>query len=119
MEAIEKLPQNIKRLVNKLETKRIPFNELTESNAEKAANYVKTKTLMDLLKSPQIDERNIMKGDEPIILVFCQPSEEINIQKGEIFPYTPISYPSWLLAAGAQCIPFPYNINEGSMHFLL
>ena len=74
---------------------------------------------MDLLKEPTLDDRNNLKADKPIILIFCQPSEEINIQKGDIFPYAPISYPSWLSAIGAECIPFPYNINEGSMNFLL
>ena len=95
----------------KLETNHTSFNDLNDNNAEKAANYVKTKTLMDLIRPPPIDDRNIIKGETPVILVFCQPSEEINIQKGDIFPYAPISYPSWIQAAGGQCIPFPYNIN--------
>ncbi len=31
----------------------------------------------------------------------------------------PISYCSWLEAVGAQCIPISYNINEGSIQFLM
>ena len=30
-----------------------------------------------------------------------------------------VSYVQWLEAAGAKCVPFAYNINEGSMQFLL
>ena len=51
---LEKLPSQFRRLVPKAESKRIPFDNLTENNVEKAANYVKTKTLMDLLSPPPL-----------------------------------------------------------------
>jgi hypothetical protein len=59
----------------------VPFSQLNDSNIEKAVNYLKTKTLIDLLSPPPLAEIKINKGDKPIVLVFCQPSEEINIQK--------------------------------------
>lgn len=31
----------------------------------------------------------------------------------------PVSYCSWLEAAGARCVPLPYNINEASIEYLL
>ena len=36
-----------------------------------------------------------------------------------IYPYAPVSYAEWLEAAGARCVPLPYNTNEGSIEFLL
>ncbi len=118
LEKLEELPLSIRKLVPKPEINKVPFDSLNDTNIEKAVNYVKTKTVSDLLISPSIEEREIKVHDNPIILVFCQPSEELNIQKNTVFPYTPISYTNWLEAAGAHCIPLPYNINEGSMQFL-
>jgi len=57
--------------------------------------------MLDLLNPPSLQRNESIKSDNVIILVFCQPSEELAIQKNEIFPYTPLSYPNWLQAAGA------------------
>jgi hypothetical protein len=82
MDLIDRLLPPLRRLLPK-DTKRVPFSELNENNAEKVANSVKVKTLMDLYNMPPIDDRTTaLKGDGPIILVLCQPSEEICIQKG-------------------------------------
>jgi hypothetical protein len=53
----------------------VPFDSLSEANIEKAVNYVKTKTLLQLLNPHELSERDLKKVDNPIILVFCQPSE--------------------------------------------
>ena len=109
---LEHLPLNLRKLLPKPEQNRVSFNELSDSNIERAANYVKTKTLIDLLETPPLNHRIPQKGDNPIILVFCQPSEGIYIQKnGDVYPFAPISYPNWLEGVGAHCIPLPYNIN--------
>ena len=32
---------------------------------------------MDLLKTPPLEDRNTIKGEKPVILVFCQASDGI------------------------------------------
>lgn len=78
-------------------------------------NSIKTKTALDLLRPIELHDPDPTVLIKPIILVFCQPSEELTIERDKIYPYTPVSYATWLEAAGARCIPLPYNTNEGSI----
>lgn len=81
LDKIDQLPPSLRKLLPKPESKKVSFEQLNDTNIEKAVNYVKTKTLMDLFNQPRVGEKKSNKGEKPIVLVFCQPSEEINIQK--------------------------------------
>lgn len=81
LDKIDQLPPSLRKLLPKPESKKVSFEQLNDTNIEKAVNYVKTKTLMDLFNQPRVGEKKNNKGEKPIVLVFCQPSEEINIQK--------------------------------------
>jgi hypothetical protein len=35
------------------------------------------------------------------------------------YPYVPVAYCSWLEGLGVKCVPLPYNMNEGSVEFLV
>ena len=74
LEKLEELPPSIRKLIIKPEINKVPFDSLNEGNIEKAVNYVKTKTVFDLLNAPILGERENKLPDNPIILVFCQPS---------------------------------------------
>ena len=65
---------------------------------------VRTKTLHSCL-TPTFSLQKYSEGS-PIILVFCQPAEELK----KNYPYVPVSYCSWLESAGARCIPVPWNL---------
>lgn len=52
LQRLEQIPESIRQLVPRPETQKVSFDSLTDSNIEKAVNYVKTKTLLDLLNPP-------------------------------------------------------------------
>lgn len=81
IQKLKDVPPQFRRLLNKPESNKIAFSELNDNNAQKAVNYIKTKTILDLLSPPPIQNNQIIKSDNVIILVFCQPSEELCIQK--------------------------------------
>ena len=86
--------------------------QLTPDACTKLADSVRTHTLLQLLKPVQIPQPDPFFIPKPTILVFCQPSEEIAIQNNNnVFPYAPVSYVEWVEAAGAKCVPIPYNTN--------
>lgn len=96
VEQWETIPPTLRGLIGNPQPIPVSFDALNESNIDKAVGYVRTKSMMQLLAPPTVSEREMKKIETPIVLVFCQPSEELNLGKNEILPYAPVSYGSWL-----------------------
>jgi|JI6StandDraft_1071083.scaffolds.fasta_scaffold08383_3 hypothetical protein len=106
----EKLHPKLQKLIPNEPPKDIQFTALQKEDHEHIPSYVRTKSLARALEN-QLDIPDRSEAS-PVILVFCQPAEELGKAQ---FPFVPVSYCAWLEAAGARCVALPYNINEASM----
>lgn len=109
------LPHFIRNMITEPNFNSPDLGNLSKEDPKSIVNSIKTKTVLDLLNPIELHDPDPIISAKPIILVFCQPSEELVIERDKTYPYAPVSYATWLEAAGARCIPLPYNTNEGSI----
>ena len=95
-EKFKRLPKQLQNLIHEPNYDPPIFSNLNPRNAASLATSVRTHTLLSLLKPEPIHHPEPVFTAKPIILVFCQPSEEICIDRDIIFPYVPISYANWI-----------------------
>lgn len=114
IEQREKLHPKLHKFIPNDQPKDIDFGSLQKDDHEHIPSYVKTKTLVRAIDH-QLDPPDRSEVS-PVILVFCQPAEELGKAQ---YPFVPVSYCAWVEAAGARCVALPYNINEASMEYLL
>ena len=77
LEGIERLPKNIRKIADQVQEKYVPFCDLSEKNAEKVANSVRKKTVMDLFHPEPINFKPSGNEEAPTILIFCQGLEGV------------------------------------------
>jgi gamma-glutamyl hydrolase len=119
-ESFPSLPEFIRNLIPSPDFTASNLDSLTPdlANIGPITNSIKTQTALALLNPPSLTECE-SPDTRPLILIFCQPSEEVAIDKTKVYPYAPVAYSNWLEATGARCIPLPYDTNEGTINYLL